>query len=150
MRYDLYEEVLQERVIVSARGVGAEFENTERRKTFGWQSSTVAPSPGLEGTDLKDECSANFKKDLKTKIIEWTCCPRPQDCPGYHPLWLRRDKFKMWQATKQRTQKMIWVYKLEINIKHFHCAISEQKKKSAFSSNFCFLFDVKSERCVNF
>ena len=45
---------------------------------------------------------------------------------------------------------MMWVYKLEINIKHFHCAILEQKKKSAFSSNFCFLFDVKSERCVNF
>ena len=67
-------------------------ENTERRKTFGWQSSTVAPSPGLEGTDLKREKKMNFQQILKR--IEFTCFPRPQDCPGYHPLWLSNDKFR--------------------------------------------------------
>ena len=37
---------------------------------------------------------SKFWKDLKRKRIDWTCFPRPQDCPGYHPLWLRNDKFR--------------------------------------------------------
>ena len=38
------------------------------------------------------EKKMNFQQILKR--IDWTCFPRPQDCPGYHPLWLSNDKFR--------------------------------------------------------
>ena len=98
----------------------------------------------------KDEFSANFEKIWKRKELNGPAAPAHKTAPATIHFGWATISLEMWRATKQRTQKMMWVYKLEINIKHFHCAILEQKKKSAFSSNFCFLFDVKSERCVNF